>query len=121
MSAGRDAYDDVPYSALVFDDIDWSEVGDHNPGRRSERYGASEVDVPTEWADEAGRDERRWVRSAGSSSGLTVKVTGYSPSAGFVVTVVVAPKDHPPTWRWWGATARKANKTDESYYEHGGQ
>lgn len=54
---------------------------------------------------------------AGSQTGITVKVTGYSPSAGFVVTVVVAPKDKPPTWRWWGATAWKAKKQERETYE----
>ncbi len=107
----------MPYADLEFDLIDWSEVGDHDPGRRSARKGTGEQDVFTAWADEAARDERRWVRSAGSRSGLTVKITGYSPSAGFVVTVVLAPKDHPPRWRWWGATAYKAKKSERETYE----
>ena len=83
-------YEGVPYGDLVFEDIDWSEVGEHDPGRRSERKGTSERDVTTEWATEACQDDRRWVRSAGSKSDLTVKVTGFSPMAGFVLTVIVA-------------------------------
>src|SRR5680860_1373299 len=51
---------------------------------------------------ETGPDDDRWVRSAGSQKGLTVKVTGYSAMAGFVVTVIVAPKERPPARRWWG-------------------
>jgi hypothetical protein len=39
--------------------------------------------------------------------------------AGFVVTVVVAPKDHPPQARWWGATAWAANPSEIKQYEEG--
>lgn len=73
----------------------------------------------TEWATEACQDDRRWVRSAGSQSGLTVKVTGYAPSAGFVITVIVAPKDAPPNRRWWGASAWKAKTGEVKQYEEG--
>ncbi len=107
------------YADLVFEDIDWSEVGEHDPGRRSERKGNQERDVQTEWATEACQDEKRWVRSAGSESGLTVKVTGHSAMAGFVVTVIVAPKDHPPQSRWWGATAWEAKPSEIKNYEEG--
>lgn len=119
MPAEADSYDGVPYEDLVFGEVDWSEVGDHDPGRRSERKGTSETDVPTEWATEACQDSNRWVRSAGSHSGLTIKVTGISPSARFLVTVVVAPKDHPPGERWYGATAWKAKTTEQRDYEKG--
>ena len=119
MAAGDNDYDDVPYADLIFGEVDWSEVGDHNPGRRSERKGSSERDVQTEWATEACQDGMRWVRSAGSASGLTVKVTGYSAMAAFHVTVIVAPKDHPPLGRWWGATAWEAKPSEVKKYEEG--
>lgn len=112
-------YDGVPYGDLVFEEVDWSEVGEHDPGRRAERKGASETNVATEWATEACQDTDRWVRSAGSASGLTVKVTGWSATAGSILTVIVAPKDHPPTGRWWGATAWKAKTTERRQYEEG--
>jgi hypothetical protein len=57
--------------------------------------------------------------AAGSASGLTVKVTGFSAMAGFIVTVVVAPKDHPPLTRWWGATAWAASSSEIKEYEEG--
>jgi hypothetical protein len=57
------------------------------------------------------------VRSAGSKSGLTVKVTGFSALAGLVVTVIVAPKDHPPKVRWWGASAWAAKTSEVKEYE----
>jgi hypothetical protein len=109
----------VPYEDLVFEQIDWSEVGDHDPGRRSRRKGPSETDVATEWATEACQDSRRWVRSAASNSGLTVKVTGSSSMAGFMVTVVVAPKDHPSRTEWWGTTAWAAKASEIKQYEEG--
>lgn len=117
--AGEDDYDGVPYGALVFEDVDWSEIGDHDPSRRSARKGSTERDVQTEWATEACQDARRWVRGAGSKSALTVKVTGCSPGAGFVVTVIVAPKDHPPLGRWWGASAWAAKTSEIKSYEEG--
>jgi hypothetical protein len=116
VPAGDDDYDGVRYEDMEFSDIDWTEVGDHDPGRRSERKGTSEQNVPVEWATEACQDPRRWVRSAGSRSGRTVKVTGASQSAAFVVTVVVAPKDAPPGVRWYGATAWKAKPSEEKQY-----
>jgi hypothetical protein len=119
MPADELDYEGVPYGDLVFEDIDWSEIGEHDPARRSERKGTSEHDVATEWATEACQDESRWVRSAGSKSGLTVKVTGFSPTAGYVVTVIVAPKDHPPRTRWWGATAWAAKSSEIKQYEEG--
>jgi hypothetical protein len=119
VSAGELKYEGVPYGDLVFEDIDWSEVGEHDPGRRSQRKGTSERDVATEWATEACQDEHRWVRSAGSKSGLTVKVTGRSSTAGFDITVIVAPKDHPPGTRWWGATAWAAKPSEIRQYEEG--
>lgn len=65
MPAGTDDYDGVPYGDLVFAEIDWSEVGDHDPGRRSERKRSNEADVHVEWATEACQDSRRWVRASG--------------------------------------------------------
>lgn len=121
MRAGENHYDGVDYANLVFESIDWSEVvgSEHDPARRSERKGPTEVDVHVEWATEACYDERRWVRSAGSASGMTIKVTGASPSAGFVVTAVVAPKDNPIGRAYWGATAWKASAREIKQYEKG--
>jgi hypothetical protein len=120
VPAGDDDYEGVLYADLVFEEVDWSEIGDHDPGRRSERTGFErERNVHTEWATEACQDEHRWVRTAGSKSGMTVKVTGYSTMAGYVVTVVVAPKDHPPQGRWWGASAWAAKPVEVKAYEEG--
>lgn len=119
MPAGENDYDGVFYADLVFEDLDWSEIADHDPAKRSERKGTSDQNVLTEWATEACQDDRRWVRSAGSRSGMTVKVTGYSPAAGFVVTAIVAPKDIPPGTQWWGASAWKAKAEEIKQYKEG--
>jgi hypothetical protein len=119
VPAGDKDYEGVPYGDLEFDDVDWSEVGEHDPHRRSQRKGPGRRDVQTEWATEACHDPNRWVRSANSRSGRTVRVTGYSESAGFVVTVILAPKHHPLRGQWWGATAWAANPTDVRSYEEG--
>jgi hypothetical protein len=110
-------YDGVEYADMVFADVDWSEIDDHNPADRAARKGTTEHGVATEWATQACQDPRRVVESAGSRSGLTVRVTGWSEEAGFLVTVIVAPKDHPPADRWWGATAWKANRADSRKYQ----
>lgn len=52
----------------------------------------------------------------GSRSGLTVKVTGWSRSANFLVTVVLARKEHPPEERWWGASAWQAKASEIKAY-----
>jgi hypothetical protein len=117
MPASDEDYDGVRYEDMVFEHVDWSEVGEHDPGRRAERKGTSDQNVYVEWATEACQDARRWVRSAGSRSGRTVKVTGWSDAAGFVVTVVVAPKESPPALRWWGATAWAAKPGEVKRYE----
>jgi hypothetical protein len=117
VPAGEQDYDGVQYADLVLAEIDWSEIGDHDPARRGERKGTTEHGVETEWATEACQDPARLARSAGSRSGMTAKVTGRSASAGFIVTVIVAPKDFPPAERWWGATAWKANSTEVREYE----
>jgi hypothetical protein len=119
MPAGDQDYEGAPYRALVFDDVDWSEIGEHDPARRSQRKGRSERDVRTEWATEACQDPERFVSASDSRSGLTVKVVGRSESAGFIVTVIVAPKHHPPSSEWWGATAWKAKPTEVQLYEEG--
>lgn len=38
-------------------------------------------------------------------------------SIGAALEVIVAPKDHPPAGRWWGATAMDANEVDRRRYE----
>ena len=105
--------------------MDWSEAAEHIRNRSGRTGRSGEFDVEPEWATEALADPRRLVGSAGSRSRLTVKVLGWSESAplpeagqhGRLLKVIVAPKDHPPTGRWWGATGMDANDADRRRYE----
>lgn len=125
VHARDDTYDRVPYADLAFTEVDWSEAVDHLRDRSGRKRRVDEFDVEPEWATEALSDPDRLVGSAGSRSGLTVKVLGWSPSAparsrggrGRLLKVIVAPKDHPPAGRWWGATAMEANEADRRRYE----
>lgn len=125
MPAEDDAYDGVPYADLSFEEVDWSEAAEHIRDRKGRVGRAGEFDIEPEWATEALADTNRLVGSAGSRSGLTVKVLGWSPTApsrkpgpqGRLLKVIAAPKDHPPTGRWWGATAMDANEADRRRYE----
>ncbi len=108
VHAGDDSYDGVPYADLAFTEVDWSEAIDHIRHRGQRQGQSAEFNLEPEWATEALADPRRLVGSAGSRSGLTIKVLGWSPNAparqtgqrGRLVKVIVAPKDHPPTGRW---------------------
>ena len=125
VHAGEETYDGVPYADLVFTEVDWSETTEHIRTRSSRTNRLDEFDVEPEWASEALLDPDRLVGSGGSTSGLSVKVLGWSESApaykgaglGRVLKVLVVPKDHPPTYRWWGATAMDANDKDRRRYE----
>jgi hypothetical protein len=119
VPAREEDYDGVRYEDMVFESVDWSEIGDHDPARRSIRKGSTEKDIAPEWATEACQDPRRFVRSAGSKTGMTVRVTGWSPSANCLVTVIVAPKDSPPGGDWWGATAWETKAVEAKTYREG--
>lgn len=127
MHAAEEGYDGVPYAELVFAEVDWSEAIEHVRNRSNRLKRTEEFDVEPEWATEALADPLRLVGPAGSRSGLTVKVLGWSANApsreldqrGRLLKVIVAPKDHPPAGRWWGATAMDANYADRRRYEEG--
>lgn len=81
------------------------------------RFGRTNAfDVEPEWATEAALDPEGLVGDGGSDSGETIKVVGYSASAGRVLTVLLLPKDHPPAGDWWGVNAWAASPTDERKY-----
>jgi len=81
MHAGDDSYDGVSYVDLTFTEVDWCEAIDHIRHRGHRRGQPAEFDLEPEWATEALADPRRLVGSAGSRSGLTIKVLGWSPNA----------------------------------------
>jgi hypothetical protein len=115
-SAGTDAYDDIPYEELPIETVDWQHRADHIRQRSVRKGQPNEFDVEPEWATEAALDPKGSVGDGGSESGETVKVVGYSSGAGRVLTVLLLPKDHPPTGDWWGVNAWAANTADERGY-----
>jgi hypothetical protein len=79
---------------------------------RSDRYPGA-VDVEPEWTLEAADDPRRILRNPDPVSRTgAIRLIGYSPTAGFVVTVIIDPTD------WAGITAWKTRGADlRSYLE----
>jgi hypothetical protein len=107
----------VPVVELRFATLDWRHRGDHIRNR-SQRKGFDECDVEPEWANEAVNDPDRLVApDPGSRSGESVRIVGYSRSAGRVLTVIVVPKELTAVSdEWWGATAWASNETDQRKY-----
>jgi hypothetical protein len=65
--------------------------------------------------------EARWlVPDPASTSGLSVRVIGYSGSADAVLTVILLPEDADPAESadgdWWGVNAWPANERDQRLY-----
>ena len=81
--------------------------------RRDQRYpGATSIEP--DWCGEAAKDPRRVVRNPDPKSRTgAIRVIGYSPTAGFVVTVIVDPIDGA------GITAWKTSGADLRDYEGG--
>jgi hypothetical protein len=119
--AGPDAYDCIPYEELPIDIVDWRHRGDYIRQRSIRKNQSNAFDVEPEWATEAALDPEGLVGDGRSDSGETVKVVGYSAGAGRLLTVLLLPKDHPPTGEWWGVNAWAASSTDQrKYRERGG-
>jgi hypothetical protein len=115
VRATEDAYDDIPYEEVSIEILDWSERGEYIR-TRSSRKGPSEFDVEPEWATEAVMEPNRLLGSGRSQSAETVRVVGYSPAAGQLLTVVLLGKQEPVRGEWWGVNAWKANDRDERDY-----
>lgn len=93
---------------------DWTHRREHIEGR-SQRKNEAEQDILVRWADEAYLDPQAVVFDPdyASNSGLSVRTIGWSDRAGLIITVItVRDEDH----HLWGATAFRANPTDEHHY-----
>jgi hypothetical protein len=99
----------------VVDDLWWRDEDAKYIRSRGQRYsGASGIEA--EWTLEVVADPRRIVRDPDPKSRTgAVRVIGYSPSAGFVITVVATRSDHA------GATAWKTSGADLRAYEGQGK
>jgi hypothetical protein len=93
--------------------VDWT--------RRAE-YIRSRHGLEPAWADEAVADDHAvWLTpDPASRSGHSVRVIGYSRSAGAVLTVVLVEGDvdpaEPAEGDWWGSNAWVANERDRHIY-----
>ncbi len=77
---------------------------------RSARYPGAD-DIEPDWTVEAADDPHRVVRDPDPKSRAEyIRIIGSSPSAGFVLTVIVAPED------WSGVTAWKTRGADLREY-----
>lgn len=93
------------------DDLWWRDQDADYIRHRGEGYpGASGIEP--EWTLEAASDPRRIVRDPDPRSRRrAVRIIGYSPGAGFVITVIATPSDHA------GVTAWKTSGADLRAYE----
>jgi hypothetical protein len=115
----EERYDGIPVPELRIDSLEWTRERTDYIRTRSKRKGQDrEFDVEPEWATEAALDPSAVIRrDRASKSGLGIRVTGYALGAGRVLTVIVLPKDHPPTGDWWGVNSWAADDRDRREYE----
>jgi len=80
---------------------------------RSDRY-PDATDIDVEWAQEAVADARAVVSDPDPHSKTgAVRIVGYSPTAGFVITVIALPIDS----ELWGVTAWKTTGAERHNYQ----
>ena len=92
-------------------DLWWRNEDIDHIRRRSDRYpGATNIEPA--WTQEAAADPRNIVRDPDPRSRTgAVRIIGYSPSAGFVLTVIATGRTHT------GVTAWKSSGADLRDYE----
>lgn len=80
--------------------VQWREQDADYIRRRSVRYSA-DIGIEPQWTVEAAADPRRIVRDPDPKSrSSAIRVIGYSPSAGFVVTVIATLSDYAGVTAW---------------------
>jgi hypothetical protein len=93
--------------------IDWQYRGEYIESRSTRRPG--DTDIKIAWANEAYYDKNAVVQDpdVSSKSGRSIRTIGFSPSAGFPVSVITI-KDEGVVI---GVNAWKSNKTDANKYD----
>jgi len=88
------------YTCSVLDDLWWDEEDAAHIRTRSSRYpGATDIDP--EWTSQAAADPHRVLRDPDPRSRAGyIRLVGYSPAAGFVVTVIIDPHDSSGVSAW---------------------
>lgn len=93
--------------------VRWTRTRAEHIATRSHRY-ADAIDIDVEWASEAAADPKAMVSDPDPRSGTgAVRIVGYSPAAGFVVTVIVVRIEG----EQWGVTAWKTSGAERRTYQ----
>lgn len=97
------------YNGHVVTELWWDDEDAEHIRTRSSRYRGAN-DIAPAWTVEAANDPHRvtYVPDTRSRAGYT-RIIGYSPSAGFVLTVIVDPTDDSgvTAWKTRGADLRE--------------
>ena len=97
----------------MLDGLWWDDEDVAHIRSRSTRYPGAD-DIEPSWTLEAAADVDRVVRDPDPNSRVGyIRLIGYSPSAGFLLTVIVDPQD------WSGVTAWKTRGADLREYLEG--
>ncbi len=95
----------------MVDDLWWRAQDAEYIRLRSARYPGA-TGIEPKWTAEAAEDRRRIVRNPDAKShSAAIRIIGYSPSAGFLITVIATRSDHA------GVTACKTTGTELREYE----
>ncbi len=91
----------------------WTQARVEHLGTRSDRY-PDAIDIDVEWTDEAVADPGAVVSDPDQKSRTgAIRIVGYSPAAGFVLTVVATRIDG----ELWGVTAWKTTGAERRSYQ----
>jgi hypothetical protein len=103
----------VETTTLMRVKVRWTQERVEHIGTRSDRY-PDAIDIEVEWTDEAVADPRVMFRGPDPKSHTgAIRIVGYSPAAGFVVTVIAVRIDD----ELWGVTAWKTTSAERRSYQ----
>jgi len=93
--------------------VRWSQARAEHIATRSQRY-SDAIDIDVVWATEAAADPHATTSDPDPRSRTSaIRIVGYSPAAGFVVTVIAARIEG----ELWGVTAWKTTGAERRTYQ----
>jgi hypothetical protein len=103
----------VVTTTVVRVDVSWTQTRLEHIATRGQRY-PDAVDIDGAWATEAAADPHARTSDPDPRSRTgAVRIVGYSPMAGFVITVIAARVDG----ELWGVTAWKTTGAERRAYQ----
>ncbi|MDQ2788967.1 MAG: hypothetical protein DLM60_15700 [Pseudonocardiales bacterium] len=94
-------------------EVRWTRARAEHIATRSSRYPDS-IDIDVEWANEAAADPSAVISDPDPRSVTgAIRIVGYSPAAGLVITVIAARIDS----ELWGVTAWKTTGAERRTYQ----